>query len=695
MDYCKYADLFYGNGEINPPPTDGIAANWLYLKAQCGNTVPHAALPFGRITAGAFSGGYPCGYGTHYPNCCGGIRKLWDKNMARGFSHIHHSGTGGITYYYNYAIVTPFYGELENSCEYHELKNETAKPGYYSVDFGDVFCELTVGTKVAYHHYFFEKEGGRVAVDFSNDGLSKVFGEMFYGTPTDVHMEINASGEVLASGFYKGVKLYFCISLEGLDVSCHLFDGNDIKSDSSLDPSGEKYGAVYDFSGDSVIVKVSYSTLSYDAAKANVRESLDSFDATMNKAYDKWNITLSAIHIETDDEELKGKFYSNLYHSLIKPIDMTGENIVGVKDDVCVDFATFWDMYKTALPLIFTLYPEMGDKIVKAIVNISRTHGKLLGAFSLADIYIGEDQACMLGIYVLCDAYYRGIPSATVEVIEECIRRELKRDDLQDFVKKGVCERYTHILDIADACANVAQITSDSALAEQLRLLSSNITNAYGSDGILSKKSIYYEGDRYTYSFRPHNDMQKRIALSGGKDNYEKQLDSFFGFGGCKIEQVRDIDGAYEKIDELLNKHHRFEAFNNESDMEAPYSYIYVNQHDKLCDILDECVYKCFGTGRGAIPGNNDSGGLSSCFVWNVLGIFPVSGQNLILLGKPFADKASIKLSSGKKLEIIRHGKEKYVEKILFNGASIDDYRLTVSELMSGGVLEFFMRDTE
>lgn len=85
MDYCKYIDLFYGNGEIAPPPELELASKWLYVKAQCGNTVPHPALPFGKMTVGAYSSGYPCGYGTHYPNSCGGIRKLWDKNMARGF----------------------------------------------------------------------------------------------------------------------------------------------------------------------------------------------------------------------------------------------------------------------------------------------------------------------------------------------------------------------------------------------------------------------------------------------------------------------------------------------------------------------------------------------------------------------------------------------------------------------------------
>ena len=46
----KYVDVFYGSGEIDHPIPEGIAATWYFIKAQCGNTHPHAALPFGKIT---------------------------------------------------------------------------------------------------------------------------------------------------------------------------------------------------------------------------------------------------------------------------------------------------------------------------------------------------------------------------------------------------------------------------------------------------------------------------------------------------------------------------------------------------------------------------------------------------------------------------------------------------------------------
>ena len=69
-------------------------------------------------------------------------------------------------------------------------------------------------------------------------------------------------------------------------------------------------------------------------------------------------------------------------------------------------------------------------------------------------------------------------------------------------------------------------------------LLSENWKNAYGEDGFMSERAPYYEGDRYTYSFRLQNNMEERVAPLGGKDALCKALDNFFGFGGQSVKQM-------------------------------------------------------------------------------------------------------------------------------------------------------------
>lgn len=695
MDYCKYVDLFYGNAEVDHFAKEGLASKWFYIKALCGNTIPHATLPFGKMSVGPYSGGYPTGYGTHYPNACGGIQKISDTHTVRGFSHLHQSGTGGIRYYYNYAVTTPFYGELEQGINlFYELKNEKAVPGYYSAEMNDIFCEFTVSGATAFHRYHFPKNGGRVLVDFSNDGLSKLFGPYYYGVVFDAMIEKVENNQVFFSAKMSGVKLYFCATFEGTNVKCSLFDNNaetnaDTLKSARLD---NPFGVVADFSGSDISVKISYSTISnQQAAKSQVSVN-KTFEEVCEEAYNIWNKHLSLIDITVDDDDIKQRFYSCFYHSIVKPCNMHGETVHDIKENLVTDIATFWDQYKTVYPLIYTLYPEMGEELVKGIVNISRTMGKIPCSLGLTDIFPCEEQAKMLGIFALIDAYYSGIKGIDTTLIDECIERELAREDFKDFVENGLFERYTHILDTADACFDVATITENNELKGKLLTLAENWRKAYGDDGLLSENSSYYEGDRYTYSFRLHPYMDKRIELANGKENFVKMLDSFFGFGKESLKQLTYI-GAGAEIDKA--QHHRFEGFNNECDMETPYAYIYADRNDRTCEIVHASITDSFLSGKGGLPGNNDSGGLTSCYVWNVIGLFPATGTGEYLIGSPHIQKATLCLSSGKKLdiEVVGQSKNNYITDFAeFNGKKVSNFRIKTSQLMQGGKLTIYMK---
>ncbi|MBP9988218.1 MAG: glycoside hydrolase family 92 protein [Ruminococcus sp.] len=677
MDNCKFADVFYGNGEITSFAENGLASKWFYIKALCGNTTPHAVLPFGKMSVGAYSGGYPTGYGTHYPNSCGGIRKLWDKMKIKGFSHLHQSGTGAIGYYYNYAVTTPFYGEISEAEKFWDIENETAQPGYYSVEFNSIKAELTVTEDVAFHKYTFQKNNGRVFIDFSNDGLSEKFEEKYHSRAKNCEIKLKEN-KVFFSGILSGIKLFFCAEAVGENLRIH------------IPQKTEKCVAVFDFDGNEIQLKVAYSTLGFSQAENAIDKQKNSFEDTAKNAYNIWKNYLSVINIETENSELKEKFYSCFYHSIIKPAMATGENVLGVKDKTVIDFATFWDQYKTLYPLIFMLYPNESKKIADSIVNISETIGKICCSFGLSDILPCEEQAKMLGIIALCDAYYAGF--ADLESVEKCLLRELQRTDYKQFIESGFFERYTHILDVTDACLDVSRITKNVELKKQLIGLSENWKNAYDNDGLMSEKSKYYEGDRYTYSFRLQSNISERIELAGGKENFKQMLDDFFGFNKKSVKQITTTHFANVKI---ANTHyHRFEGFNNECDMETPFAYIFINEHKRLCDIISAAVNEAFGNGTGGLPGNNDSGGLSSCFMWLVLGIFPWAGTGKMLLGFPQIDKAEIKLSNGNILKIETEKLNKNpecVKEIYFNSEKISDYIISTEKIFKGGTLRFII----
>lgn len=533
-NYCGYANVFQGNGEINLPNPEGIAATWFFIKAQCGNTYPHAALPFGKMTCGAYSGGYPTGYGNHRPNCCGGVGKFSSDNLIKGFSHLHQSGTGAIGIYYNYAIVTPFYGELKNAEKVHLIHNEDAKPGYYKVLFNEITAETTVSEQVAYHRYTFNKDGGKISVDFSNDGLNKIFGESFYSHAESALLKITASDEICAKVVLKNVPLFFCVKCEGGDVQSKLWENYSYLSgtDLSILDTSRPFGGEFTFDKGNAVIKVSISTQGFDEARAYIRNSADCFDDAADKAYQIWNQMLSRIDIKTDDEELKTIFYSNLYHSMLKPSNWNGESVLGVNGDVYVDFATLWDQYKTQLPLIFTLFGDVSNQIVRALLNIGDSIGFLPVNFTLGgNLHTEQQQACMLAEHVFADAYYRDLKEAHNKKLLEVVKKDLNNERYQQYQSTGFCKYYTHILDMAEGCFAIADLAvkiGDLEFAERLYDLSRHWVNAFDKKtGLLSDRSWYYEGNKWNYSFRLLRNMQHRIELAGGKEKFVELLDSF------------------------------------------------------------------------------------------------------------------------------------------------------------------------
>jgi putative alpha-1,2-mannosidase len=126
--------------------------------------------------------------------------------------------------------------------------------------------------------------------------------------------------------------------------------------------------------------------------------------------------------------------------------------------------------------------------------------------------------------------------------------------------------------------------------------------------------------------------------------------------------------------------------------MEAPYAYLFAGRHDKTCEIIRQIMKYMFAEGPGGLPGNNDSGALSAWYVWNALGLYPLSGQNKMLLGSPIVRHAEVALSSGHNLVINVHGCGMYTEKILLNGTIVKNMQIPVTTFMEGGTLEFYMR---
>ena len=124
----------------------------------------------------------------------------------------------------------------------------------------------------------------------------------------------------------------------------------------------------------SISLSVTVSLAGFDRAAES--ETGLTFDEAKREADSKWEEALSTIRINTDDPSFAKRFYSNLYHSLVKPADWSGESFIyGNGKPFVSDFITLWDMYKTELPLLFLLNREIGEKIVETLLRTGETLG--------------------------------------------------------------------------------------------------------------------------------------------------------------------------------------------------------------------------------------------------------------------------------------------------------------------------------
>ena len=672
MSYTSFVDPFLGNGEIDLPKPSFPASTWHFIKGLTGNTAPAAVLPFGKYSCMGYSGGYPHGYGINDENCGGPIRKLFEKPHFIGLSHFHHNGTGAVGVYYNYALIHPFFGDMPDFAP-QEVVEELAEPGYFAVRIKDIFAETTVSEYVATHRYTFAKSG-KLAIDFANDGLYTEDRRMrgrAKGTVT-----VLSPTRVAAQMEMQGITLWFCAECIGGKIES-MYQGDKAYWCQEMileQPQNIRFGCIIE-ANQLCEMRMAVSLVSSEHAVQQLELERRSFDEIQASASEKWEKELRKIEISTDDPKELQIFYSNLYHTLIKPCDWSGEAFPFQEHsgDFMLDIVTMWDIYKTQLPLLLTLWPETARKILKTLERFCREYDRYPHCLILSgNLNIESKQGRMLAEYFICDAYYRGLKADYPELLKLA---KIDGQRFEDYFEEN-CEFASHTLDMGEAYAAMAVVAEKLGLAELSEEFKENsqlVWNAFALDGIMRPNSDYYEGSRYNYSFRCLNDMPARLAISGA-ERMEWEAKRFFGF-----EDAEDVTS-------------RFEGFNNETDMETPYFLHDIGRRDLLCQVINSGMDSMFTTGKGGIPGNADCGGLTSCYLWNVLGIFPISGQDRMIIGTPRYERSVLHMPMGN-FEIIRVGKGIYTKSASLNGKRLENFEFSASEMMNGGTLKIVMSE--
>lgn len=689
--YSDFVDPFIGTEASDLPTPQGIAEKWWCAKPPIGNTHPGATLPFGMMSVCAYSGAYVTGYGRYAVSLSGDQPDtLYDDHGAYGLAHFQQSGTGRIRMYYNYFLTTPLTGEgLAGLGERHPLRQESASPGHYAGTLGDidpVRFETTCTKRTALHRYTFPGgKRGKVAIDLTSGGLliegMKTLPEKAKGKFREPSI---CTGRIIIEGipFYFNIQCTTPIAQSGFwvdGIPLSQEESKKFKADSDLKKSQKPYGIWFEAAEgeDEMEVRIGVSLHCPDRTDEAIElGSNRPFENIAQEASDLWESILSKIDVEGGTQEQKEIFYTSLYHSTIKPADFRDENpFSGEPGPFFFDLSTLWDLYKTQLPLLMTLWPELGADFVVFLREVARREG----AFPIS--YLMDNgperfakQATGLCHMILTDAHMRGIRGNWDDVLRLLWRTSLsgkgRGGKFAEFARNHVVHPLSHTLDLAFAnwcIAQMAKRLGDQVIYDKSIPLAYHWTNAFDPEtGLLSEDSDYYEGEHWNYSFRFLHDMIGRINLAGGEKRFIELLDLFFGFD--EPEPGKNVD--------------RFEGLNNEPDMEAPYAYLWAGRHDRTAEVVRSIMKYQFTTGKGGLPGNDDSGGLSSWYVWSAIGIFPVTGIPIMLIGSPIFEKATLKMLGGDfTVTALNQGEDNiYVQKAWLNGKPLDRCYLQISE---------------
>lgn len=598
-----------------------------------------------------------------------------------------------------------------------EKADEIIRPDYYSVEltrFG-IRAEVTATEHAAIFRLTYPET--------TNDRASLVIypshtlwaGATFSTVDYDPAANEITGYFVVNDGWYfaKGMKIYYAIRFSKPVRSFGTFDNVKHKlHEGSNSIAGNGVGCYLKFDtgrSETVYAKVSISTKNSANAQAFLDAEIPGWDfsAVQAHAAEVWNRALSSILIDDPNatKEEKTIFYTALYHTLISPKNRTGDcpwNYSGpyYDDQFCV-----WDTFRTEFPLLTLIQQHVVRDTVRSYIAIYKHYGYAPDAFlcGRGDMVQGGDDVDML----VADAYMKGVPGIDWADAYELLKGDATisgrtpayRERDRGWVPYGSITKMAYAtasktMEFAynDFCASeVAAGLGHQADAKRFQTRSCQWTNLWDKDsssdgfhGFIQAKDIngdwqredpaknprgsfslfFYEGDSWTYSFDAPHQVARLIQMMGGKKTFVARLKHY-------VSQKLEIG--------------------NEPCFLTSYLFNYAGRPDLTSRFVRQIDSHFTGSGY---PGDDDSGAMSSWYIFSQLGFFPVAGQDLYLVNGPRYRTIIVQMENGKK--IIIHAKNtsaknKYIQSATLNGSPLKRAWFKHDDLKNGAQLDFDM----
>ena len=669
-----------------------------------------------------------------------------DNDYMTGFAHVNLSGVGCPEL--GSLLLMPTAGELK--VDYREYgskyKDEVAHPGYYSnvlTKYG-IKTEATASMRTGLSRFTFPKGQGNILLNLG-EGLtnetgatvrivneteiegSKLLGTFCYNPQAvfPIYFVMKVSKAPKSMGYWKKQR-----EMKGVEAEWDVYSGKyKLYTKYNREMSGDDVGVWFTYDteeNEAIEVKMGVSFVSIENARLNMNTEQPGFDfdKVRTTASNMWNSDLSRVKVEGGSKDDKTIFYTALYHLLIHPNiiqDVNGE--YPMMESLKVGHTTgnrytvfsLWDTYRNVSTLMTLLFPERQLDIIRTMVDMYKESGWL----PKWELY-GRETLTMEGdpsIPYIVDAWMRGLRDFDVATAYEAMRKgattpgefNLLRPDNNDYMSKGYVplrEQYdnsvSHALEYYIADWNLSQFAKALGKKEDAKLFydrSMGYKHYYSKEfgtlrPILPDGTFYspfnpkqgenfepnpgfHEGSAWNYTFYVPHDIPGLVKLMGGQKKFVDKLQMVFDEGHYDMANEPDIAYAY------LFSYFKGEAWRTQK-------------------FVRELLSKYYHNAPNGLPGNDDTGTMSTWAVFSMMGFYPACpGDMDYVLTSPTFNKVTIDLN--KKfypkgelvIESMHNSPEDiYIKEVTADGKKLKGYTISQEELVNAGTLKFILEDT-
>ena len=713
----------------------GCAALLLFACAPLGAFSPRPSLYIDPFIGAADGGNVvvcPCTpFSMVHPSpdcglkCNSGWKDI--SHEVLGFSQTHVSGTGGSPKYGN-VLIQPFTDDFDVLDHSALRESEDVALGYYSATYAGsrIRTEITSAARAALYRITFPKDAPLKAlavnaghcVTSSKDPSVK---EKKFQWVMDAEVAVldghSLEGYTTVEGGWGGgdpYTVFFYIETDSPFKSVKRFERG--------------INLEFDDETTTLEVRVGISFVSAAKARENTALSLGtlSFEQVRRALVKEWDSLLGRVRISPfTPKKIKRIFYTALYHTFLMPSDRCGEwNECAPEEPYYDDFYTLWDTYRTSFPLITLVDEARMVEIINSMLTIYRHDGYMPDGRSGNSPSSVQGGSC--SDIVVCDAFLKGVEGIDYDTAFEAMLKNgtlapggprpnsQGREAVELYLKYGYvpCDLASkagnRTIDYAycDYCiAKVAEGLGRDSLANVYYARSQYWRNIWNPDAEV-------EGIKGFLCPRPEDGQFRDSAFvynygmvcTDPAKSLHRGWNTFF-YEANSIESSlcvpHDIEGLIELCGGPEAFYDRLELCfsgyidaGNEPSFLSSCLYHWIGRPDKSGERIASLMQGFDDTPSG-IPGNDDSGAMSSWYAFHAMGLYPNAGQPYYLIHTPVLRRCTISLSNGRTFTVRAprlSAKRRFIAGATLRGRKYEYSAIDHSTLMQGGTLKLKMR---